>query len=577
MPSRTFGWVQEAYVISNLKRIVQIFLPNSKVNLELRNDKLPRLVSSQTTRNEFIKILSQKEIHVPYVFLKGKGKPVGLTRAESPCSGIIQATLPGQRKEFQSDWPADSYLRWAISVGFLEYDSEKDECAISGLGSKYAISKNGSAEEYKILTEAFLSNPPVCRVLELLEKKGHLTKFEIGQNLGFQGDAGFTSISQDLLIKGLSDANSKKEKAKILAYTEGTSDKYARTICSWLEQLKWVQKSPKLIETKIANKVYSATINQAYLLTLKGRTALKHIKGLSKFPKFPKRVLWEMLATKETDRNYLRTRRGFIVQQLQRKEYSLTELCEFLSSKKISENTSVILDDIKNFSNIGLNIKLTNNKYKIEDKIIGLNIPETLNNEPKSDLGKLKDALRQKLVFVNHKYLALIDLGFDSRATREFEFQTADFLTSELSFQGKRLGDSRRPDICIYYQHNGLIVDNKAYKNKYSLPMAQADEMVRYIEENKQRLETLNPNRWWDVFTESVKKFNYTFISGNFTGGFRDRLKNITERTGVKGAVINTVNLLLIGEEVKSGRLKYSDFFKLFDKNEEIVINDPQV
>lgn len=204
MAERTFGWVQEAYTISNLKNVVRVFVHDSTINKLLREDKIPRLISDEYHKDDMIKLLSTDKMEIPYTLLKGKGTPKGFTRTNAPCSGIIQAVLPGQRKEYQSDWPADSFLRWAVSIGFLNYNREKDTCSISELGNKYAVSADGSKEEKKILTEAFLSYPPVCRILGLLESGKSLTKFEIGCQLGFVGEAGFTSIPQNLILQGLS-------------------------------------------------------------------------------------------------------------------------------------------------------------------------------------------------------------------------------------------------------------------------------------------------------------------------------------------------------------------------------------
>ncbi len=94
--------------------------------------------------------------------------------------------------------------------------------------------------------------------------------------------------------------------------------------------------------------------------------------------------------------------------------------------------------------------------------------------------------------------------------------------------------------------------------------------MYRYIEENKERRDLLNPNRWWNIFDESVTSFNFAFVSGSFTGGFKDRLSLISARSGIHGAAVNSVNLLLLAEELKSGRLSYEQCFRLFDTNEEI-------
>ena len=66
MAERTFGWVQEAYKISSLKRVIKLFLLDSDVNRELRLDKIPRLIAEEYGREEFIKELSKESIHIPY-------------------------------------------------------------------------------------------------------------------------------------------------------------------------------------------------------------------------------------------------------------------------------------------------------------------------------------------------------------------------------------------------------------------------------------------------------------------------------------------------------------------------------
>lgn len=574
MAERTFGWVQEAYKISSLKRVIKLFLPDSDVNRELRLDKIPRLIAEEYGRDAFIRELSEKSIHIPYQHLKGKGTPKGYTRSNAPCSGIVQAVLPGQRKEYQSDWPADSFLRWGVSIGLLNYDRQSDECSLSELGMQYANAEDGSEEEEEILKKAFLSYPPVCRIMLLLENHVPLTKFEMGEKLGFIGEAGFTSIPQHLILQGLSEIDDAKERNKLLSDTEGTSDKYARTICSWLKQLGWVLQVNKTITTVIAGEKYTDTIAQAYQITLKGQKILKHIKGTSKFAKIPKRVMWDMLATKAVDRDYLRNRRTHLLNALQSNFRSLAYLKKYLGERGISETESTIEDDISSFGNIGLSVAVKQKCYKVTDTIIALEIPSEIQNQniAKSDFAIIKDHVRRKLQYVNHKYLLLIDLGFDSSANRDYEIQTAELLTTELDFQGARLGDTRKPDVCVSYGKNGVIIDNKAYAKGYSLPMNQADEMVRYIEENKARQSSINPNQWWKIFDDTVSDFNFVFVSGEFTGGFKDRLNNIYERTGVRGAAINTINLLLLAEELKSGRLAYSRCFSYFDRNDEIKI-----
>ncbi len=575
MAERTFGWVQEAYTIHNLKRVVSVFVPNSEVNKKLKEDKIPRLFADEYGKKDMLTHLAADKICIPYTLLKGKGTPKGYTRTNAPCSGIIQAVLPGQRKEYQSDWPADSFLRWAVSIGFLDYDRDKDTCSISELGYKYATSEEGGEEEKEILTEAFLSYPPVCRILRLLESGNKMTKFEIGCQLGFVGEAGFTSIPQNLIIQGLSCATTAEERNKLLSDTEGTSDKYVRTICAWLKSMKWIMQTPKSVLIDLGTTTHTESIPQSYQITLEGKKVLKYATGTSKYKRIDKRVMWDMLATKPSDRDYLRNRRTYIIKLLTTSYRTLEEVVAHLSTKNMTEDTDVIRDDIQGLINIGININVNNGKYKIMDTIIGLDIPSSVKSSTsKSEISVIKDDVRKRLNNIDHKYLVLIDLGFDGNADRDYELQTADLLTNELSFIGARLGDTRKPDVCVYYGVNGLIIDNKAYGKGYSLPIKQADEMLRYIEENQKRDKELNSNCWWQVFDDSVKHFNFAFVSGEFVGGFKDRLENINRRSSLSGAVINSANLLLLAEEIKSGRLSYNSVFDLFNCNDEIVIQN---
>ncbi|WP_432650281.1 restriction endonuclease FokI C-terminal domain-containing protein [Huintestinicola sp.] len=574
MAERTFGWVQEAYTIANLKNVVRVFVPDSAINKLLKTDKIPRLITDEYHKDEMIKHLNSPKMNILYTLLKGKGTPKGYTRTNAPCSGIIQAVLPGQRKEYQSDWPADSFLRWAVSIGFLDYDREMDSCSISELGYKYAVSEDDSKEEKEILTEAFLSYPPVCRILSLLESGNSMTKFEIGCQLGFVGEAGFTSIPQNLILQGLSASTTSEERNKLLSDTEGTSDKYVRTICAWLKSIKWVMQVPKSVTADLGYMTHTDTIPQSYQITLEGKKILKYATGSSKFKRIDKRVMWDMLATKPSDRNYLRNRRTYLIKYLSTTYRSLDEIIAHLQTKGMAEDAGTISDDIQGLINIGINVNKSGDKFKIMDSIIGLEIPDSVKSAGavKSDLSLLKDDIRKKLSHINHKYLVLIDLGFDGQADREYELQTADLLTGELDFKGSRLGDTRKPDVCVYHDKNGFIIDNKAYGKGYSLPIKQADEMFRYIEENQKRDKALNPNEWWTVFDGVVSKFNFAFVSGEFTGGFKDRIENISRRSGVNGAAINSVNLLLLAEEIKSGRLSYANAFDMFECNDEIKI-----
>ena len=66
-----------------------------------------------------------------------------------------------------------------------------------------------------------------------------------------------------------------------------------------------------------------------------------------------------------------------------------------------------------------------------------------------------------------------------------------------------------------------FIFDQRIIRRRGS---TQADEMIRYIDENKSRDINRNPNKWWEVFPDTVSDFGFTFVSSQFIGGFKDRI-----------------------------------------------------
>ncbi len=590
MAQRTFGWVQNPASIETLRDVVSIFVKDSYGYLDLINKRIPTLieydlVDDENIMNKFLKYFTElSKIEIPYDDLKGKGAG-SVGRANAKCSGIIQAVITAQKnitvynragekreikKPYTDDWTADGYLRWAISVGLLDYDEDTDKCMISKRGEAF-VNATTEKEQNDIIGEAFLSYPPVVRVLNLLKEKGHLTKFEIGKELGFVGEAGFTSIPQNIWIASYCDTSDPKEKNKLRSDVEGSSDKYARMICSWLAKIGWVKKQSKRIELKYAGTDYTCDINSAFVITLEGLKNLKKAYGSSSYKRIPKIVFYEMLATKTPDKEYIRSRRAHIIKYTSgTNARKLTDIQAYLKTKGFDEGITCIEDDIKGLERIGLNYIENRGTYILKDDVEKLSIPAKV--VEKTDVTVIKDRIREKLHNVNHKYLTLIDLSFDGSSDRDFEIETIDLLTNELDYIGKRLGDTRKPDGIISYNTNGLIIDNKAYGEGYALPRSQADEMVRYLQENNERKITRNPNKWWEEFDSNVVGFHYVFISSLFKGKFKERLEEIYASTGVKGGVLNSENLLYMAEQLKSGDLDYDKSFELFDCCDEIKI-----
>lgn len=577
---RAFGWVQDPSNLRSLCDVVAVFDTNSQKNKDLIKTIIPKLVEECDGRDNFINVLRSTPLKIKYSQLVGTSFT---PRSMSRCNGIIQATVKGQGRDFIGDWPADNFVRWAHCFGFIKYDYSDDtfEITSKGLALTKARGTNEtlSEEEKELLIDAILAYPPAIRILTLLSETEdtHLTKFEIGQQLGFIGEDGFTSMPQKVFIRSLSNADTKERKS-MKSDWEGSSDKYARMIASWLEKLDLVEKVPKTITISSAGKSYTETIAHAYIITAKGITALRKANGKSKHKRIPKNVCWEMLSTKGRDREYLRTRRAFILKYLSENKstVSVSEISDYLKTVNLNVSENTILDDIKGLQNIGINILAKDNGFLFDDEIndFSIPLPQSL---AKSDLAKTKEIIRDKLSNLSHEYLALIDLAYDSKQNRLFEIKTLDLLTEECDYQGLHLGGSRKPDGIIYTNTEtnkyGVIIDTKAYSKGYNLPISQADEMERYIGENQTRSEQINPNKWWEHFAIDINEFYFMFVSGHFVGNFKSQIERISKNKNINGTALAVTNLLLCAEAYKSGKITHETIRTQMFNNSEFIFD----
>ncbi|WP_302633426.1 restriction endonuclease FokI C-terminal domain-containing protein [uncultured Clostridium sp.] len=574
--TRTFGWVQNPSNFESLKKVVAIFDNTSKTYNELKDKKIKKLVEERDGQKELINALNANPLKIKYCNLVGTSFT---PRSSARCNGIVQATVKGQRKEFIDDWSSDNFVRWAHALGFIKYNYDTDTFEITDAGRKYVQSEDDSNEESTILEEAMLSYPPVARVLTLLSNGEHLTKYEIGKKLGFVGEAGFTSLPLNVLIMTLDTTDEPKEKNKIKTDWDGSSDKYARMISGWLVKLGLLVQRPKLVTVDFGGELYSETIGHAYMITDRGLKAVRRLLGINKVARVSKNVFWEMLATKGIDKNYIRTRRAYILKILieSNKVLTLEDIKGKLKLASINESINTIKDDINGLINTGINIKSETTGYKIYDSINDFIIPKTGDTEGiKSNISLLKDELRGQISHISHDYLSLIDLAFDSKQNRLFEMKVLELLVNEYGFKGRHLGGSRKPDGIVYSttleDNFGIIVDTKAYSEGYSLPISQADEMERYVRENSNRDEEVNPNKWWENFSEEVKKYYFVFISGSFKGKFEEQLRRLSMTTGVNGSAVNVVNLLLGAEKIRSGEMTIEELERAMFNNSEFIL-----
>lgn len=593
---RTFGWVQNPGDLKKLKKVVGIFKAGSAENLDLVSNKLPLLLTygliSNDDYNDFIAELNKTDIEIDYSKLKGKGSG-SRTRKDAICTGIIQAIIEAQqnktysdvagnsitiKKPYTDDWTAEGFLRWAISCGLLEYVKDDDKCKITHLGEELANAPDNSPAETEALTKALLSYPPVIRILSLLEAQDEQTKFDLGSKLGFKGEMGFTSMPQDAYLCDYCEATTAGERTNVRSNEEGDSDKYARGIASWCMQMGWVESNQKDVTETYRRKSYTAKL-QTYSITRKGEKALIKARGNSSNPRLARVLMFEMLASnKVSSANYLRFVRACIIKALTSSDKSTDQLKKALKGYELDVDDTAIKDHIEGLISIGLEITENAGKYRLLDKIECLEIPARTECV-KDNVVDIKDRVRNKLIHLDHKYLALIDLAYSDAASRakknadarEFEIQTADLFTKELSFNGQRLGDSRKPDVIISYGLDGTIVDNKSYKDGFNISRTCADEMSRYINENNLRQKSLNPNEWWKNFDSTITAYTFLFITSYLKGQFEDQLEYVSNANGgIKGAAIGVESLLYLSEGIKAGRISHADFYSNFNNKEMI-------
>ena len=565
---RTFGWVQDPSDFDSLHKVVSIFNEGSQVYEELVTSKITELIEERDGRDRLLNALNSRPLKLKYVDLVGTAFS---PRPFARCNGIVQATVKGQQRPFISDWPADNFVRWAQCLGFIKYNYYDDTFEITEIGLNFSNSKEGTKRN-EILEKALLSYPPAVRILNLLEDGTEKTKFELGQKLGFVGENGFTSLPQDILVMTLANEEDTKEKNKLRTDTEGSSDKYARMIAKWLIKLDLVKQVTKKVTVQIGANTYTENIGQSYVITTKGIKALNRARGKSKFKRISKNISWEMLATKGTDRNYIRTRRAYIIKILAESKNGLTleEIRDRLELIYMtSELFTVVKDDIAGLVNIGLNISIKNGKYYFDDAINDFIIPRIKDKtNEKSEITINKDELREKLDILSHEYLSLVDLSFDSKQNRLFEMKVIELLTKECKYEGLHLGGSRKPDGIIYTSNlstnYGVIIDTKAYPKGYDLPISQVDEMTRYVEENNKRDKTRNSNEWWNNFDKNINEFYFTFISGEFKGNIDEKIERIYIATKRNGAAITIMSLIKLANEVKAERMNLEEIKKIF-------------
>lgn len=571
MASRTFGWIQNPGLFSNLKSTIQIFIPKSKNHDYLSSIlKDYSIISDTLLADNLYEAINKDEICLTYSQLVGTGRS---KRNTAPCDALVQASIPDQKriKGYVDNWTADGFVRWAECLGFINFNNERDTFTLTKLGYGFGCTSDDLEDkDNEFLLEGLLQYPPVHRVLSILnqEPTKAFSKFEIGAKLGFTGEAGFTSLPHDLIMDHLANESDFEEIKKIRSDREGSSDKYARMISGWLLKIGLVER----VQTELENRNFDKRIKfgHNFKIKSKGIRALSKIEGKGKHRRVVKHVSWYMLATAAKNKAYLRTRRAKLLKLLKRKgNFSISEITTHMQSQGFEHAEEVFIKDLKGLNKCGITINEDSNQsYSLTSKICDFIIPTDQNAPEIQDkkLEQLKEQYLTLLPSLDPDYVELIEISRDRNQCLIFEAKVVEIFNKEYNLQSVHLGGASKPDGLSKFKDDstdfGLIIDSKAYKDGYPLGASEKDKMVRYITENQDRDKAINSTQWWNYFPQDINNYHYLFVSSFFIRRFEEGLQQIGARTKITGGALNVEQLLLGAQMSKDGRLTTKDIPK---------------
>lgn len=576
MISRTYGWVQNPSDFNKLKLVVQIFNSDSEHYKNLKNTLVPKYIPLTNVKKQLLNKLNSNCTQFSYMELVGTskdkdGKPVKI-RKKAIADGLIQVTIIPQSsqtrgKMWTDNWTSDGYLRWALSLNFIKHNRDTDICEITELGELFSNSATDSDEEKEIIRKALLSYPPATQVLNILNTaKKPVTKFFIGNQLGFSGEKGFTSYDESLMKDWFSNGTI-DEQNKIKSDIEGTSDKYARMICNWLNKVGYVSIHKTTVQTVNGEK----SGFQNYSITARGEHAFKQANGSSKNNRIKKYLTWEFLAVDGKNRNYIRSRRAYILKFLKNTK-SFDVLVDKLKDLGFNDEIEIFENDIQGLNKFGIRIEKTSTSINLKDDFYDFSIPNlNLTAELRDKAADELKAKYLKSTGLPMKYIELLDIAYDSKRNRDFEIITADLFKNIYGLDALHLGGGLKPDGIVHTKDFGIIVDTKAYGKGYSKSISQEDEMVRYIEDNQLRDTNRNSTEWWKNFNPNIKEnsFYFLWISSKFIGKFQEQIVSTYRRTNTLGGALNVEQLLIGAQKIKKGTLSINQIQTYF-KNCEI-------
>lgn len=464
-------------------------------------------------------------------------------------------------------WDARCRCKAICATGMVVLDRRIDGYILTDLGKELIKSKkseeiqNGkrvlSDEEIEIFRKGVLTNSPVIRVLALLNEsrksgRGAMSKYDVGAELGFVGDIGFTHYDVEFVVASNKSFND----------MEGDSDKWARTIISWLKQVDWVVDGEKINCSGRKLQSYTTKTDVDRVLQYTAKSTIKYIPI-------------EMLCSDHHPFNRLiQRRRASILENLMEVPYmGKSELVNIISSQGIEIDEQQVDFDIINLQQAGISIFKEQSYYRLVDKIT-LDRPIVVeeNENEIERINEIEKQIEEKVTIYNGSIPSrivadLIRYGYDGRNSSTLFEMTVNSMFKFLGYESEHLGEGkgRVADVIskyrshLYAKSYGIIIDTKAYE-KYNFPAGDVRKMKEYISLHGEQL-----------LEDKIPRHVFAFISMDFTNE-ESALTEIAKDTAVNGTSITVDTLLKLGEMVTKQEVNIADIYDLYNTNKRFAL-----
>lgn len=473
-----------------------------------------------------------------------------------------RVTLGNIKKKWT--WDARCRIKAICATGMVEIDRETQGYQLTPLGKELCKTPKSNEyfkkmrrltkEEIEIFRRGLLTNPPVVRVLKLLNESrknglGAMSKYDVGSQLGFVGDIGFSHFEAEFVaLNGKSFNN-----------VEGDADKWARTIISWLGQVAWVVKEGNRDIYGKRLPLYTTTYDVDKVLQYAARSTMKYIPQ-------------EMLCSDHHPfAELIQQRRISILKILNQKPYMhINEMLDAIKELEIDTDEETLAFDIINLQRAGVQILKEQSCYSLLDKIKLDVATDQLIPVKNKVSGVEKQIEHYVALYADSIPTRLVDdiirYGYDGINNAALFEMTVDKLFAFMGYESKCFGQGhgRVADVVVKYKDTlyaksyAVIIDTKAYE-KYTFPAGDVRKMKEYIKLHGEAL-----------LQDKIPRHAFAFISMAFANP-KGKLEEIANDTGVSGTAIDVDSLLRLSSKVSQQQVSIADIYSDFTTNQQFV------